>query len=160
MKVSQASNDANNCASINSPLLLSSGRCPSFEVLVFAYTNLWYLIVLCCVVMYCIFFYNSRDWGGAALGGQDLKNVNAVAAQMGRSKEAHDTRFVINTGDSFYWCGIQNTSDYQINVDFVQPYGSFNLPFYGALGNHEYGRSIIRVYASFIHLILWLPPLF
>jgi len=70
------------------------------------------------------------------LGGQDSKNVYAVAAQLARSQQAHDTKFIVNTGDSFYWCGVQNTSDYQINVDFVQPYSSLGLTFYGALGNH------------------------
>ena len=50
--------------------------------------------------------------------------------------------FLLNTGDNFYWCGIQNTSDFQINADFVKPYDELNLPFYSILGNHEYGYNV------------------
>ena len=27
-------------------------------------------------------------------------------------------QFIIGTGDNFYWCGLQNTSDYQIAADW------------------------------------------
>jgi hypothetical protein len=52
--------------------------------------------------------------------------------------------FVLNTGDNFYWCGIQNTSDYQVKADFVDVYtqDSLQIPFYGCLGNHEYGYNV------------------
>ena len=40
-------------------------------------------------------------------------------------------------------CGIQNTSDFQIDTDWVQPYRSVpKVPWYSALGNHEYGYSV------------------
>ncbi len=108
-------------------------------------------------------FLSLGDWGGAALGGQYTTNVNDVAAQLvsTASKYNIDT-FLLNTGDNFYWCGIQNTSDYQINTDFVKvlihlltyfiyvsrillrkkPYDELNLPFYSILGNHEYGYNV------------------
>ena len=52
-------------------------------------------------------FLTLGDWGGAALGGQDLINVNAVAAQMAIDAKSYDAKFIVNTGDNFYWCGIQ-----------------------------------------------------
>lgn len=54
----------------------------------------------------------------------------------------YNAKFVVNTGDNFYWCGIQNTSDVQINVDFVKPYDELGLNFYSVLGNHEYGYNV------------------
>eukprot|EP00965_Chrysotila_dentata_P250577 6209528-Pleurochrysis_carterae.AAC.2 len=56
--------------------------------------------------------------------------------------------FIINTGDSFYYCGLANTSDFQIQTDFVQPYSkypSLDVPWYSVLGNHEYGYNVSAV---------------
>lgn len=52
--------------------------------------------------------------------------------------------FLINTGDNFYWCGIQNTTDFQVETDWVMPYSdsSLNFPWYSILGNHEYGYNV------------------
>jgi len=47
------------------------------------------------------------DWGGAALGGHYITNVDAVAKQMADTATANNAKFVVNTGDNFYWCGIQ-----------------------------------------------------
>ena len=52
-------------------------------------------------------FVSIGDWGGAQLGGQYTTNVNAVAAQMASTATNVAAKFVINTGDNFYWCGIQ-----------------------------------------------------
>ena len=96
-------------------------------------------------------FVSIGDWGGAALDGgldtdsQDYKNVMAVSKQMAATSATLDAQFVINTGDNFYWCGIKNTTDFQIEADFVQPYtGSESLQkkWYSVLGNHEYGYNV------------------
>lgn len=47
------------------------------------------------------------DWGGAAVDTQYYNNVYAVAAQMDTTAQASSAKFVVNTGDNFYWCGIQ-----------------------------------------------------
>jgi tartrate-resistant acid phosphatase type 5 len=49
--------------------------------------------------------------------------------------------FVLNTGDNFYYCGIQNTSDPQINEDYTALFGGLGLTWYHSLGNHDYGFS-------------------
>ena len=52
-------------------------------------------------------------------------------------------QFIINTGDNFY-CGIKNATDFQIQTDFLGPYNhkSLQVPWYGVLGNHEYGYNV------------------
>jgi tartrate-resistant acid phosphatase type 5 len=53
--------------------------------------------------------------------------------------------FIIGTGDNFYWCGLENTTDPQIKADFITPYTNANLvqyPWYNVLGNHEYGYNV------------------
>ena len=53
-------------------------------------------------------------------------------------------QFIVNTGDNFYWCGISNTSDFQIKTDWVDPYKALpeGLKWYSVLGNHEYGYNV------------------
>ncbi len=59
-------------------------------------------------------FLGIGDWGGAYLSKYNepnmpyyKKNVDSVAAQMDIVAKATDAKFIINTGDNFYWCGIQ-----------------------------------------------------
>ena len=89
-------------------------------------------------------FITLGDWGGATLGSYHSTTVDAVAKQMAASASASGVQFLVNTGDNFYYCGIQNTSDPQIEVDYLKPYGqlsSLNVPWYSILGNHEYGSA-------------------
>jgi hypothetical protein len=79
------------------------------------------------------------DWGSAALGGYHLKNAQDTAAAMQLYLKQYNPSLVLNTGDNFYYCGIQNGSDPQINEDFVALFGSINVPWYNILGNHDYG---------------------
>jgi hypothetical protein len=46
------------------------------------------------------------DFGGAALEGQYTKNVYAVANQFTNSSKLLHPKFIINTGDNIYWCGV------------------------------------------------------
>lgn len=82
-------------------------------------------------------FLTLGDWGGAALGGQDKQNVYAVAGAMAKLASTAPPQFILNTGDNFYWCGIMNSTDPQIEVDYVLPYAASSiarLPWYSVLG--------------------------
>ena len=79
------------------------------------------------------------DWGSAALGGYHLRNAENTAHAMTMYASEYNPKLVLNTGDNFYYCGIQNTSDPQISDDYVNLFGNLSLPWYNALGNHDYG---------------------
>ena len=79
------------------------------------------------------------DWGSAALGGYHLKNAQNTASAMKRYASEYKPKLVLNTGDNFYYCGIQNSSDAQISDDYLDLFGNLGLPWYNALGNHDYG---------------------
>ena len=92
-------------------------------------------------------FLSVGDWGSASLGGYHLRNAHDTAqamktyiaetVQLGQDLPS----FVLNTGDNFYYCGIQNTSDPQISEDYTSLFGELGLPWYHSLGNHDYGFS-------------------
>jgi hypothetical protein len=79
------------------------------------------------------------DWGSAALGGYHLRNAENTARAMTTYVSEYNPKLVLNAGDNFYYCGIQNTSDPQISEDYVNLFGNISLPWYNALGNHDYG---------------------
>jgi len=79
------------------------------------------------------------DWGSAALGGYHLKNAENTADAMKIYASEYKPKLVLNTGDNFYYCGIHNTSDPQVNADYVELFGNIGLPWYNTLGNHDYG---------------------
>ncbi len=63
---------------------------------------------------------------------------------MAKIAQVTKPSFVLNTGDNFYWCGIQNSTDSQIKADWLDPYAdvSLQIPWYSILGNHEYGYNV------------------
>ena len=79
------------------------------------------------------------DWGSASLGGYHLRNAESTAYAMKIYASEYNPKLVLNTGDNFYYCGIQNTSDPQVNADYVELFGNIGLPWYNTLGNHDYG---------------------
>jgi tartrate-resistant acid phosphatase type 5 len=108
-----------------------------------------HLIFLCLSFSLCSSsnFLSVGDWGSAALGGYHLRNARDTASAM-KTYIAKTTEvgqdpplFVLNTGDNFYYCGIQNTSDPQINEDYTALFGGLGLTWYHSLGNHDYGFS-------------------
>lgn len=108
-----------------------------------------HLIFLCLSFSLCSSsnFLSVGDWGSAALGGYHLRNARDTASAM-KTYIAKTTQvgqdpplFVLNTGDNFYYCGIQNTSDPQINEDYTALFGGLGLTWYHSLGNHDYGFS-------------------
>ncbi len=87
-------------------------------------------------------FLSVGDWGSASLGGYHQRDAVGTAAAMKAYIAAHPasaTAFVLNTGDNFYYCGIQNTSDPQITEDYTAVFGGMGIPWYNSLGNHDYG---------------------
>jgi hypothetical protein len=85
-------------------------------------------------------FLSVGDWGSAALGGYHQRDAFETAAAMKAYVTANnETKFVLNTGDNFYYCGIQNTSDPQISEDYTDVFGGMGIPWYNSLGNHDYG---------------------
>ena len=56
------------------------------------------------------------DWGSASLGGYHLRNAESTAYAMKIYASEYNPKLVLNTGDNFYYCGIQNTSDPQVNA--------------------------------------------
>lgn len=70
-------------------------------------------------------FVTLGDWGGAALKEHAkpyAQNVKDVASALEKIFHTNDVKFLVNTGDNFYYCGIQNTSDFQVMVDWVDTY--------------------------------------
>ena len=90
-------------------------------------------------------FLSVGDWGSAALGGYHQRDSTETAAAMKayiaqKAEVGQDPpALVLNTGDNFYYCGIQNTSDPQISEDYTDVFGGMGVPWYNSLGNHDYG---------------------
>lgn len=63
---------------------------------------------------------------------------------MATSAAALNAQFIISTGDNFYWCGLENTTDFQVKTSWLDPYSdpALDLPWYVSLGNHEYGYNV------------------
>jgi tartrate-resistant acid phosphatase type 5 len=79
------------------------------------------------------------DWGSASLGGYHLRNAESTSDAMKIYASEYKPKLILNTGDNFYYCGIKNTSDPQINTDYVSLFGNIGLYWYNTLGNHDYG---------------------
>ena len=75
------------------------------------------------------------DWGRNGTSHQ-----REVAAQMGQSAKGLHSPFVISVGDNFYDDGVQSPSDPQWRSSFEDIYTarSLQVPWYVALGNHDY----------------------
>ena len=95
--------------------------------------------LLCAVAADEVNVVSVGDWGSAALGGYHLKNAEATSSALQQYVNHNAPKLILNPGDNFYYCGIQNGSDPQINADFVSLFGSIRVPWYNALGNHDYG---------------------
>jgi len=75
------------------------------------------------------------DWGRD--GAQHQRDV---AVQMGKAATELGSRFVMSVGDNFYENGVQSASDPQWRSSFEQVYTdpALQIPWYVALGNHDY----------------------
>jgi tartrate-resistant acid phosphatase type 5 len=75
------------------------------------------------------------DWGRNGEPDQ-----TAVATQMGIAAQAMDAKFVIAVGDNFYEDGVKSATDLQWQSSFENVYtaSSLQVPWWAALGNHDY----------------------
>lgn len=88
-------------------------------------------------------FVSIGDWGGAALGDYHKTDELVVAKQFGITAQNLNAQFVLNTGDNFYYYGVKSVDDKQWETTFENVYTSKSLmvPWYGVLGNHDYGYN-------------------
>jgi acid phosphatase len=75
------------------------------------------------------------DWGRNGTNHQ-----REVAAEMGKTADRLGSRCVISVGDNFYENGVQSSTDPQWRSSFEDIYTarSLQVPWYVALGNHDY----------------------
>jgi tartrate-resistant acid phosphatase type 5 len=75
------------------------------------------------------------DWGR-----EGASHQREVATQMGHAARGLGSRCVISVGDNFYEDGVASTSDPQWRSSFEDIYSapSLQIPWYVALGNHDY----------------------
>jgi tartrate-resistant acid phosphatase type 5 len=78
--------------------------------------------------------------GDTGKGNADQRKV-AIAMRDLCAQKGCD--FVLMLGDNIYDTGVASTTDPQWQTKFEQPYNDINLPFYVALGNHDYGGKLI-----------------
>lgn len=80
-------------------------------------------------------FFVIGDWGREG-GGFQTKVATQMAAAATRQPQA----FIISLGDNFYETGVHSIADKQFRTSFENVYSapSLQVPWYVALGNHDY----------------------
>lgn len=73
--------------------------------------------------------------------GRGNSNQYRVAAAMKDKCIKDNCDFVILLGDNIYNDGVSSVNDIQFQDKFELPYKNINIPFYVALGNHDYGGN-------------------
>jgi acid phosphatase len=75
------------------------------------------------------------DWGR-----DGLFNQSQVAQRMGEEAAKSGAAFVLSAGDNFYPDGVRSVTDPQWKTSFENVYSapSLQIPWYSALGNHDY----------------------
>ena len=75
------------------------------------------------------------DWGFNGSDGQ-----KSVAAQMGKVAAYAGAEFVLTCGDNFQYMGVDSVDSplWQINFESVYADSSLQIPWFPALGNHDY----------------------
>lgn len=78
--------------------------------------------------------------GDAGKGNADQRRVAIAMRDLCAAKGCD---FVLMLGDNIYDAGVESTTDPQWQTKFEQPYMDVDLPFYVALGNHDYGGKLL-----------------
>jgi len=77
-----------------------------------------------------------------AIGGRDGQDAQTlVADQMGIYAAAHHDQFMVVLGDNFYNKGVPDVwaSQWKTSFEDIYTAPSLQIPWYVALGNHDYG---------------------
>lgn len=74
--------------------------------------------------------------------GTGLPNQYKVAKSMVSFCEVNPCDFVTLLGDNFYPNGVKSVKDPLWRLAFELPYQNFNIPFFSALGNHDYKGDV------------------
>jgi len=93
------------------------------------------------------FIRDGRDSGNQQplqVGPANLSSVTVEQPPLTKTASDLDVQFVINTGDNFYYCGVQSLTDSQFKSDFEDVFTDKSLfvPWYGTLGNHDYAYDV------------------
>lgn len=86
-------------------------------------------------------FMSIGDWGCMPLGGYRADDEKVVAKSFAAKASELSARFILNTGDNVYDCGVHSKSDSAWNRTFEDIFteASTLVPWYSCLGNHDYG---------------------
>ncbi|NVB81315.1 MAG: hypothetical protein HOV81_23160 [Kofleriaceae bacterium] len=78
--------------------------------------------------------------GDTGKGNADQRRVAVAIRDLCAAKGCD---FVLMLGDNIYDTGVTTTTDPAWQTKFEQPYNDIDLPFYVALGNHDYGGKLV-----------------
>jgi len=91
-------------------------------------------------------FVSIGDWGCGNItdkegGNWHFNDEKVVAKAFAKTATDLDAKFVVNTGDNFYYCGVTDVHDaaWQYNFENVFTEPSMQVPWISCLGNHDYG---------------------
>ena len=99
------------------------------------------LLLVSCALSQQFSFASIGDWGCVPIGGVKEQDEIIVAKQFAAAATQVNAKFVLNTGDNFYYCGVHSKTDemWQSTFENIFTEPSMMVPWYGALGNHDYG---------------------
>lgn len=98
------------------------------------------------------------DWGGYNLGSYHKLQALDVAQQIVNDTLQNKYDAILNTGDNFYYCGIQNIYDENIKHDYIYLFDKLNLEWINSLGNHDYGYNVSAQIELTHYLPYWYMP--
>ena len=86
------------------------------------------------------------DWGREGIDDTDKKTPGQlkVAKQLGSSAKKIKASFIVTCGDNFHDKGVSSSTDplWQVNFEKVYSVKSLQIPWYIALGNHDYEGNV------------------
>lgn len=86
-------------------------------------------------------FLSIGDWGCMPMGGEKANDEKVVAKNFAAKAADLKARFILNSGDNVYHCGVHSKSDSVWNSTFENVFTNeaTMVPWYSCLGNHDYG---------------------